>query len=208
MSGAEAFSVDEREVIADLARRERFARDTADWDALEDCFWPDALIRTTWFKGSAADFIAGSRQMRAGGMISKHEITPARIRIVGDRALVESNGQVLVRMMFKGVECDGVAWTRFFSRVRRQDGVWRLASWDAIYVKDRLDPVDWTQPPEIDRDALARCRPAYRHFHYTIIETGGHCNDDLPGDDRPEVVREFYGDAERWLSEADEAERS
>jgi hypothetical protein len=194
---------DDRLAIADLARRERFARDKADWDTLADCFWPDALIRTTWFKGSAADFIAGSRQMRAGGMISKHEISPMTVEIVGDRALVESNGQVLVRMMVKGVECDGVAWTRFFSRVRREGGVWRLASWDAIYVKDRLDPLDWTRPPEIDRDALARCRTAYRHFHYTIVEQGGTCNDDLPGDDRPEVVAAFYADADRWLHDGE-----
>jgi hypothetical protein len=196
-------TAEDRAVIADLARRERFARDTADWDTLEDCFWPDALIRTTWFKGSAADFIAGSREMRAGGMISKHEISPARITIVGDRALIESNGQVIVRLVHRGVECDTTAWTRFFSRVRRQDGVWRLASWDAIYVKDRLDPLDWSNPPEIDREKLARCRTAYRHFHYTIIEAGGHCNDDLPGDDRPEVVREFYAEAERWLNQSD-----
>jgi len=196
-------AVDDRQLIADLAVRERFARDTADWDTLEDCFWPDALIRTTWFKGSAADFIAGSREMRAGGMISKHEISPARIRIVGDRALIESNGEVIVRLTFKGVECDTLAWTRFFSRVLRKDGVWRLQSWDAIYVKDRLDPLDWSNPPEIDREKLAQCRKAYRHFHYTIVEAGGHCNDDLPGDYRPEVVREFYADAERWLNESD-----
>jgi hypothetical protein len=198
-------SIEDRTLIAELARRERFARDTADWDTLEDCFWPDALIRTTWFKGSAADFIAGSRKMRAGGMISKHEISPAVIRIVGDRALVESNGQIIVRMMFKGVECDAHSWTRFFSRVQRKDGVWRLQSWDSIYVKDRLDPVDWAAPPVIDREKLAQCRPAYRHFHYTIIEDGGHCNDDLPGDDRPELVREFYSDAERWLGDSDAA---
>jgi len=92
----------DREEIADLARRERFARDTADWEVLEACYWPDALIRTTWFKGSATEFIAGSKGLRAGGMISKHEISPANIRIVDDRALVESNGQILLESPPRG----------------------------------------------------------------------------------------------------------
>jgi hypothetical protein len=193
----------DREEIADLARRERFARDTADWDTLAACYWPDALIRTTWFKGSAEEFIAGSTRMRAGGMISKHEISPAAIRIVGDRALVESNGQILVRMNFLGSDCDLASWTRFFSRVRREDGVWRLASWDSIYVKDRIDPLNPADPPPIDWEAVAACRPAYRFFHYTITAEGGHCNDDLPGEDRPDLLREFYADAERWLGAAE-----
>jgi hypothetical protein len=193
----------DREEIADLARRERFARDTADWEVLEACYWPDALIRTTWFKGSATEFIAGSKGLRAGGMISKHEISPANIRIVDDRALVESNGQILVRMNFQGSDCDLASWTRFFSRVRREAGVWRLASWDSIYVKDRIDPLDPAKPPTIDWDAVAACRPAYRFFHYTITADGGHCNDDLPGDDRPDLLSRFYGDAERWLRATD-----
>ncbi|MEH0578012.1 hypothetical protein QBA54_26865 [Streptomyces sp. B21-108] len=37
----------ERELFS-LVKRERLARDVADWDRLEHAYWPDSVVRVTW----------------------------------------------------------------------------------------------------------------------------------------------------------------
>jgi len=187
----------ERELFA-LVARERLARDTGDWDLLEDCFWPDSVVRVTWFTGTAAQFTAVSRQRARGGS-GFHVITPVRAEVSGDRALVESRGEIHVRPRLGGVECDVVSWGRFFSRAERRAATWRLTSFDSIYVKDRIDPVEPGARLVLDADVLAAGRPSYRHLRYLNLEAGHPVPDDLPGSDRPDLVDAFYAEAEAWL---------
>jgi hypothetical protein len=188
--------------LFELVRLERFARDQGDWSALVDSYWPTAVITTTWFRGSASDFAGESRKLYERGGRGKHTIDPVWARTQGDRALVESLGQILIRMPIAGVECDLTSWCRFFSRVRRGPHGWRLLSFDGIYVKDRLDPVLPNQPhPNLDWELLGRLRASYRFLSYLAHSQPGHSTDqELPGDDRPDLVQKFYREAEDWLS--------
>ena len=100
-----------------------------------------------------------------------------------------------------GVECDAVNWCRFFSRAERRDGQWRLLTFDAIYGKDRIDPVLPDADLRIDPGELAAARASYRYFTYLNQRSGHAVPDDLPGDDRPDLVEHFHAEARAWLHE-------
>jgi hypothetical protein len=191
----------ERELFA-LVTRERLARDTADWELLEALYWPGSIVRVTWFTGTIEDFVAVSRdQQKRGRGGSFHVIQPLRSQVEGPRALVESRGQIRLRPTIDGVQCDVVNFGRFFSRAECREGVWRLASFDSIYGKDRIDPVDPAATLALDADLLARGRSSYQYLAYLNRKGGFVVPDDLPGDDDPRAVTEFILDALEWMRE-------
>lgn len=179
---------------------ERLARDTSDWVALQDSYWPEARVRVTWFEGPVEEFVERSRaSVRPGAVAGFHEIVPIRAKVHGNRALVESRGQILLRPRIAGVECDLQSWCRFVGGLERRDGQWRLAFFDNIYVKDRVDPTTPGEIPALDQELLGTLRASYRWLAYTNEARGIPVPDDLPGDDRPDLVAAFWSDARAWL---------
>jgi hypothetical protein len=127
-----------------------------------------------------------------------HLIAPAEIRVSGDRALCESNAQIVNRSVLHGVEVDMVQFCRFFSRgVRTTDG-WRL--FDGIYHKDTITPVNPADTVPIDREQLRHLRSSYRIWANAIAQKGYEIAQDELGDDRPDLLEPFYAAAERWLA--------
>ena len=59
----------------------------------------------------------------------------------GNRAILESDVQILTRDLLDGHLFDCTSFGRFFDLFEKREGVWRIAKWTAIYDKDRLDPV-------------------------------------------------------------------
>jgi hypothetical protein len=189
--------------IQELVRMERYWRDTGQWDRLAASYTPDSRVRTTWFDGSGPDFAEASRDMADRGRLSRHLITPTYVRVDGDRALVDSYGEIHNREEVAGAEVDILMYCRFFSRVVRTDDGWRLASFDGIYHKDTIVPVNPGDTVPIDWEALRGLRPSYRIWAYAIGLKGYEIGQDELGDDRPDLLEPFYAAAERWL--ADEA---
>jgi hypothetical protein len=196
----EAIDLETEQEIFRLVRRERLARDTGRWDELTACYWPDSTVRVTWFTGTARDFAQASRaQYESGKGQGIHIISPVWARRRGDRALVESLGTILTRTEFDGVLVDVTTWVRFFSRVRSDGERWLLVTFDGIYMKDRIDPVDPAGTLTLDPERLAAGRASYRHQAYMADFHGYPRNNDLPGDDRRDLVQAFYDEAESWL---------
>jgi len=189
----------DREAIFDLLRLERFWRDQGEWERLAGCYVEGARVRTTWFDGTAAEFVEASRRMARNGRHSKHLITPTHLRINGDRALAESLGQIHNRSTFDGVEVDMVQHCRFFCRLRRTAAGWRLASFEGIYQRDTIQPVDPGQRLALDWDEVRRHRPSYRIWAYALSREGYDVPEDRVGDDRPDLLRAFYAAEDRWL---------
>ena len=188
-------------VLFSLARRERLARDTNDWAGLTAAYWPNSRVRVTWFDGSIEEFVDSSRaSVRPGKVRGFHTIEPVRAEQVGDRAIVESRGQILLRPTIEGVECDLTSWCRFVSGFERRDGEWRMAFFDNIYVKDSVVP---TMPGETltpDLELLGRGRVSYRWLSYTNERRGFPVPADLPGDDRGDLVDSFWARTREWLA--------
>jgi hypothetical protein len=184
-----------------LVRRERLARDTGRWEELAGSYVADSTVRVTWFTGTAVDFAAASQaQYESGKGQGIHIISPVWAKVKGDRALVESLGTILTRVEFDGVLVDVTTWTRFFSRARRERDRWLLVTFDGIYMKDRIDPVDPAGTLVLEPERLAAGRASYRHQAYMADFHGYPRNNELPGDDRRDLVAAFYEDAERWLA--------
>lgn len=189
----------DKRAIAELVLLERFYRDRGEWDRLAECYTEDSRVKTTWFSGTGREFAEASRAMAERGRHSTHPITPVHIRVNGDRALVESMAEIHNRSVLDGVEVDMVMECRFFSRVRRTPSGWRLATFDGIYHKDSIAPVDPSQRLPIDWDELRALRPSYRVWAYTLSRRGYEVSQDELGDDRPDLLEPFYAAAERWL---------
>ncbi len=186
--------------IVELVRMERYWRDTAQWDRLAAAYTEDSQVRTTWFDGSGSEFAAASKEMANRGRLSRHLITPTYVRVEGDRALVDSYGEIHNRERIEGAEVDILMYCRFFSRVRRTAEGWRLASFDGIYLKDQLTPVEPGASLPIDWSAVeAFPRPSYRVWAYTLSLKGYEIGTEELAEDRPEQSEEFLAAAERWL---------
>jgi hypothetical protein len=190
----------DRQAIADLVRMERFHRDRRRWDELADDYVEDSRVKTTWFEGTGREFAAASRDMARRGRESVHLITPTDIRVNGDRALSESHAQIHNRSVLGDVEVDMVQFCRFFSRVARTPAGWRLASFDGIYHKDTIVPVNPGDAVPIDWAQLRHLRPSYRIWAYAISLKGYEIGQDELGDDRPDLLEPFYAAAARWLA--------
>lgn len=132
-------------ILAERVRRTwAWCRDANDWNGVRACFHPDATIEISWYKGSVEGFIEQARA-RAATLRpeerGKHWIGNARSWIRGARAVVETDAQIQIRLRLEGHLFDNITWVRFFDRVERRDGVWRIKHWFCFFDKDRLDPV-------------------------------------------------------------------
>lgn len=186
------------ETLFSLVKQERLARDRGDWATMAALYWPDSTVRVTWFTGTGEEFIEMSKA-RGRGDNGMHTINPVRCQRSGDRAVVESPGQILIRPHIDGVEVDLTAWCRFIARLERRDGEWRLTLFDSIYVKDRVDPVDPAAHLVLDQARLAQARPSYRHLTYLNRQGGYTVPDDLPGVDRPDELDSYYEAHKQWV---------
>jgi hypothetical protein len=135
--------LDEYEV-ARVRRLWAFSRDHSDWGSLESCFHPDATVGISWYSGSAAGFVERSKQAAAARKPeerSQHWLGNMRAQVHGNRALLETDVQILNRDYLDGYLFDCTCYGRFYDRFERRNGEWRIANWTCIYDKDRLDPV-------------------------------------------------------------------
>lgn len=142
-----------------------FSRDQGDWDALAACFHPDATVNISWYQGSAAGFLAAARESGArqqAGESSRHWLGNFRAWVSGERAVLETDVQILTRDRFADSLVDCTSWGRFFDRFERREGTWRILDWTAIYERDRLDPVI---PGSLPADLLAGLDLAADHGH-------------------------------------------
>jgi hypothetical protein len=191
----------DREEIADLVRRERFARDQRHWAVMRACFHDTAHIRSSWYDGGADGYIPGTQRLMEYSPNSKHWVFPAFLRINGDRATVESPAMIFNRIVLEGVEVDFHVYCRFFSRVVREAAVWKLMSFEVIFERDIMHAVNAAETLPIDWAVLAGYRPSYRFLTYAQEARGTRVNPNLYGDDRREALDAFYAAEAAWLAE-------
>jgi hypothetical protein len=193
--------VDEQAIFR-LVRSERFARDQGDWEELASHFIEDSCVRVTWFAGTGKAFADMSRDMAVKGRHSKHPIWPIAARVVGDRGLVESYSEIQNRSVIDDVEVDMTQYCRFFSQVVRTESGWKLKSFEAIYQKDCIAAANPAEEVPIDWEEVRKFRASYRIWAWAMIKRGYSVPGDLLGDDRPDLVAEFYGKMKEWLHAA------
>lgn len=181
------------------------ARDSARWQELGACYHPDATLTTSWFNGTAEDFVKGSAAMkteRHAGESQKHMTGNYVIRVQGDRALAECDLILYQRRHINGVDLDFTTWSRRLHLLARRDGAWRIWQQTVIYEKDRMDPAHPDRMPENFYAAIDFSKyPAPIRYHCWA--------NDVAGFPPPKKIvlkgtaqeTESRSAAEQWLSE-------
>jgi hypothetical protein len=130
--------------IERVRRRWVFCRDRGDWEGLSACFHADATVSISWYCGPASGFIELARRAaatRAPEERSQHWLGNWHADVRGNRAVLESDVQILTRDLLDGHLFDCTSFGRFLDLFEKREGAWRIVKWTAIYDKDRLDPV-------------------------------------------------------------------
>ena len=177
---------------------ERADRDQEQWSAMRAAYTDNAIVRVTWFAGTIDDYVRSSRnpEWDSTAAQSHHRLSPSVITVHTDRALAVTPARVELRLPVDGVLVDLVASVRLVSRIRRTAEGWKIASMDAIYEKDTITTVHPADHLDITAEMTAPYRSSYRFLAYGAR---GHLPDDIPGDDRPELVTALMHHAEAWL---------
>ena len=81
---------------------------------------------------------------------------------------------------------------------------WRLASFEGIYQRDTIQPVNPGDELVLDWTELRRFRPSYRIWSYALSRQGYEVPQDRLGDDRPDLLEPFYAAERRWLEVGEE----
>ena len=186
--------------ISQLVLRERESRDMARWDTMRECFHPDSIVKISWFNGSGPEFVEGSIDMAKRGMYAKHRLGPVLVTLAGNRALASLSGIIDIPRVIDGVDMVLSAYGRFIYRAEKRDEVWRIFSFECIYMRDELAPSIMGQTVNIDPGEMAGFRPSYRNLAWCLMKTGYEVDQNLPGEDRPETVDKIMQEVTAWLN--------
>jgi hypothetical protein len=193
--------VQDQLAIAALAQNWALARDTGDWEKLRATAHPGATMTTTWFDGGFDDFIESCQASWSKGSRSQHFLGGTAAEINGERAIAQTRMAIMVRSRLDGVEVDAACYGRFFDRVEKREGGWRIAKRSVIYEKDRIDPVAPGTAISLDPALLGRFPEGYRHLAYLQTRNGAQVNPNLPTA-RGEALEKLLSEAKVWLAAA------
>jgi SnoaL-like domain len=188
----------DRLAIRDLVENWAIWRDAGDWSRFRSCWHDDGLMMATWFQGSPDAFIAISREGFDKGVRILHFLGGTSIDLAGHRAIAQTKMTISQRAPVEGVVCDVVCTGRFYDFIEQREGTWRVRLRQPIYEKDRIDPVDPTEVPKLDRARLLRFPEGYRHLAYLQEGIGYTVKPDMPGLIGPEVEA-LYARGKVWL---------
>ena len=180
------------------------ARDSGDWVGVAECFHPDATLTTSWFTGTPAEFVEGSKRMKIArhpGESQKHMTSNFSVELHDGRAVSECDLILYQRRLIEGIALDFATWSRRLDLVELVGTDWKIWRANLIYEKDRMDPA----MPDADLKAFYETidfssYPAQIRHHCWRNAMAGFppspkiC---LKGSEREEEVR---SEARRWLA--------
>ena len=115
-------------------------RDAGEWEALEQLFHPDGVIRVAWFDGHFRQFLERSKAS-AGKGFSKHIVCNSSVSLRESRACAETNVILIGRSEVKGVAYNGETHMRFLDCLQRSEaGRWQIVDRSTVYDHDVMSP--------------------------------------------------------------------
>jgi hypothetical protein len=151
--------------VCNVRRHWAFRLDLHELDALRECFHPGATVTVSWFSGPIEIFIERTKglfEARKPEEHRKHWLGNMRAEIRGNRAVLETDVQIMIREYIGEVLYDCTSYARFYDLMEKRDGVWRIGEWQTIYDKDRVDPVVPAAAPA----------PFYAQAAFTGVDAG------------------------------------
>jgi len=188
----------ETTAITQLILRERESRDLQRWETMRQCFWPDSVVRVSWFQGNGSDFVTGSMDMAKRGIGAKHRLAPILVRLAGERAVASLAAIIDLPVKLKGVQATLSTHARFLYRAERRQSEWRIFGFDAVYLRDELTPAIPGQHIVLDPDEMRGFRSSYRMLSYYLKSQKYQIDSKLAGEDRPDLVEALYRELFSW----------
>ncbi|MTD57570.1 nuclear transport factor 2 family protein [Amycolatopsis pithecellobii] len=173
-------------------------RDAGAWEQLRSTWHDDGRMKTTWFRGSADDFVNASRTGFDKGVMVHHFLGGSAIEVSGSRAVAQTKMSISQRLTLDDAEVDVTCVGRFYDFFERRDGAWRIVLREPVYEKDRIDPVTPGRAPRLDHEALAAFPYGCRHLLFCQRKAGMNVYTDVPGLRGPEVEA-LYANGRDWL---------
>lgn len=189
----------DRAAITQVVQDWGLARDTGRWEQLRSFHTPDGQVQTTWFVGSASEFVERSRQAAAAGAKVQHFIGAATIELIGERAVAETRMMLQVRAAVHGVQVDVTCFGLFHDLFLREAGGWRIHQRVPVYEKDRIDTLVPGEVLQLDAERLEALPEGCRHLTYVQSQGGAQITPDLPVPGSAALVR-LYAQGLIWLS--------
>ena len=187
----------DRRQIRELIENWALWRDARDWARFRTVWHDDGVMNATWFQGGVDVFIRVSEEGYQRGGRSLHFLGGSSIDGEGTRAVAQTKMTVTSRGPVEGVVCDVVCTGRFYDFLEKR-GRRGLVLRQPIYEMDRIDAVDPSETPALDRTMLMSFPEGYRHLAYLHTRAGFKVKPDMPGRDGPELAA-LYARGARWL---------
>jgi hypothetical protein len=187
--------------IAALIQNWALWRDTGDWAKLRTTVHPDATMTATWFHGPFEQFIDAAQASWRERSTSHHALGGTTIELNRTRAIAQTRMTIRVRTQLDAIDVDVSCHGRFFDRVEKRKGAWRIARRSVVYEGDRIDPVEPGTRLALDRALLERFPEGYRHLAYVQTRAGATVAPDLPTG-LVESQKKMLKEAQAWLAAA------
>jgi hypothetical protein len=182
-----------------VVAHEREGRDRGWWDQMAGCYHRDSRVRSMWFTGTGAGFVAASREMAERGDHSRHRLSVPSVHLHGRRAVVSMPMAIEFRIELYGVQADLVSYARGIYRLERRNRQCRIRDLSTIYERDTLTAVVPGSSLSVDRERLSAMPASYRMLAYYFEIRGYAIDRGLPNDDQPALARELITEAFDWL---------
>ena len=187
---------EEKLAIAEAVQNWAFARDFGNWNRLRALFHPDGVMTSTRFTGPAEDFIAFAAKNKTSR--TTHFMGGTSARVNGNKAIAESRMILMSRTTLDGIEVDVTCYGRFYDRFVKHDGAWCILRRNAIYEKDRIEPVRPGIALKLDETELSRFPEGYRYLAYVQSRGGSKVDLGLPTP-RSAALEQLYKEGTAWL---------
>ncbi|KEF58347.1 uncharacterized protein A1O9_06273 [Exophiala aquamarina CBS 119918] len=192
--------------IRSLVLRERFYKDTFQWDKWRRTYHDDdekTWIEIAWISGTIDKFVRESKQM-ANRVSSTHFIQPVDVQIHGAKALAHSYGHITLRSSDDGHEYDMVSWGWWIHRAVKVEGAsgtsWMLVAMRFIYDRDSIIPTCPSSKATLDVHTAEGARSSYKYLHWVLTRRGYEISAKLAGSDDRSSVESLRAQEEHWLN--------
>ena len=176
-------------------------------EELKDCYWPDAVIRTSWSDGGVSSFVdkGASKQQRAEASPDEVIINRSCAPIVHwgtnpNRAYVELPTTSEHWISVHDIPAVWTSHMRLMYECEKRCGIWKIVMLTSVFEMDQLAPVVPGSSLHINPEDLKGFRRSYLWLSYVRTQAGGHVSDDEFGVDRPAQLQGLYDEYERWIN--------
>jgi SnoaL-like domain len=190
----------DRLAVLQVIQEWAFFRDGGDWISLRRSFSLDGKMTTNGGTATADEFINYARGLREKGVLSHHFIGPSLIQLKGDKALVETQANLMVRSKVGAVDVDVWCLLRYLDRVVRSGVAWTIQDRRPIYIKDRMDPVVPGSSITVDPKMLAEGPEGCRYLVYLGRASGAPHNPIERATFNTPYATDLYAAGQKWLA--------